>query len=80
MTVHRWSEIKRRAPSPEAADLEPVSIRSAEDYAQALAEIEFLWGKAEPGTPEGDRFEILSGLIDAYEREHFPIPAEPKIP
>jgi HTH-type transcriptional regulator/antitoxin HigA len=25
-------------------------------------------------TPEGDRFEVLSTLIDAYEREHFPMP------
>lgn len=51
------------------------AIRTPEDHAWALAQIESLWDKAEPGTSEGDRFEVLSTLIDAYEREHFPIPA-----
>lgn len=33
---------------------------------------------AEPGTPEGDELDVLATLIDAYEREHFPIdPADP---
>jgi hypothetical protein len=39
------------------------AIRTEEDHAWALAEIETVWGKAEPGTPEGDRFEALSTLI-----------------
>lgn len=50
------------------------AIRTADDHRWALGEIEKLWGKAEPGTPEGDRFEVLSTLIDVYEREHFPVP------
>jgi HTH-type transcriptional regulator / antitoxin HigA len=29
----------------------------------------------EPGTPQGDRFDVLVTLIEAYEREHFPIQA-----
>ena len=49
-------------------------IRTEADHAWALAEVEHLWQKAEPGTPEGDRFEVLSTLIDVYEREHFPLP------
>ncbi len=28
---------------------------------------------AEYGTPEGDELDVLSTLVDAYEREHFPI-------
>jgi HTH-type transcriptional regulator/antitoxin HigA len=32
-------------------------------------------GVAEPGTPEGDEFEALAALIDAYEEKHFPIAA-----
>ena len=49
-------------------------IRIAKDHAWALKEIERLWDKAEPGTPEGERFDVLTTLVDAYEREHFPIP------
>jgi HTH-type transcriptional regulator/antitoxin HigA len=55
-----------------AANLKP--IRSRADYAQALAELELLWG-APKGTPRGDRLDILATLIDAYEAEHFPIDA-----
>lgn len=50
-------------------------IRTPEDHAWALKEIEALWDKVEPGTVDGDRFEVLSTLVEAYEREHFPIPA-----
>ncbi|MDD5371103.1 MAG: hypothetical protein PHQ40_18635 [Anaerolineaceae bacterium] len=34
------------------------------DYETALNEVERLWG-AEPGTPDGDRFEILFTLVEA---------------
>jgi len=54
-------------------DIKP--IRTKKDHAWALKEIERLWDKAEEGTPDGDRFEVLSALVDAYEREHFEIPA-----
>ena len=54
-------------------DIRP--IQSPADHSWALAQIESLWEQAEPGTPEGDRFEVLATLVDAYEREHFPIPA-----
>ncbi len=53
-------------------DIKP--IRTAADHAAALKEIERLWDKAEPGTPEGEKFEVLSTLVDAYEREHIEIP------
>ena len=56
-------------------DLKP--IRTEEDYAAALAEVERLWG-APAGSPEGDRLDILATLIDAYESEHFPMdPPDP---
>ena len=48
-------------------DLRP--IRSEEDYDEALAEVERLWG-AKSGTPEGDRLDVLATLMDAYEAEH----------
>lgn len=52
-------------------------IRTEADYQAALAEVEKLWG-SEPGTPEGDRFEVLFTLVEAYEDQHFPIlPPDP---
>lgn len=47
-------------------------IRSERDYDAALVEIEDLWG-AEIGSPKGDRLEILTALVEAYERASFPI-------
>src|ERR1019366_3527478 len=54
-------------------DIKP--IRTPADHTAALKEIERLWDKARPGTPEGDTFDVLAALVDAYEREHFEIPA-----
>jgi HTH-type transcriptional regulator / antitoxin HigA len=51
-------------------DLRP--IRNDEDLRSALAEVERLWGAPE-GSPEGDKLDILATLIDAYERDHFPV-------
>lgn len=56
-------------------DIKP--IRSEADYQFALEEIERLWG-SEPGTPEGDRFEILFILVEAYEDQYYEIlPPDP---
>lgn len=54
-------------------DIKP--IRTAKDHAWALRQIEGLWDKAQPGTKECDRFEVLSALVDVYERENVQIPA-----
>jgi len=53
-------------------DIKP--IRTEADYRWALDEIEQYFDK-EParGTPEADRFEVLSDLIEAYESRHWPI-------
>ena len=48
-------------------------IKSAADYAGALAEIERLMGHVEPDTPEGDRFDLLVTLVEAYENVHYPM-------
>ena len=53
-------------------------IRSESDYQTALKEIEMLM-ETQPGTPEGDRMEVLVTLVEAYEAKHFPIP-EPDDP
>lgn len=53
-------------------------IRSEADYQAALKEIEKLI-ESQPGTPEGDRLDVLVTLVEAYEAKHFPIP-EPDDP
>jgi HTH-type transcriptional regulator/antitoxin HigA len=49
-------------------------IKTEADHAAALGEIERLWG-ADGGTREGDRLEVLTTLVEAYEQAHFPIDA-----
>lgn len=49
-------------------------IRTKADYRAALKEAERLWD-ANPGTPDGDRVEVLVTLIEAYEAKHHSIPA-----
>ena len=48
-------------------------IRSEADYKGALVEIEQLFD-AKPGTPEADRLEILTTLVEGYEDQHHSIP------
>jgi HTH-type transcriptional regulator/antitoxin HigA len=47
-------------------------IKTEADHEAALREIEHLWG-AKDGTPEGDRLDILTTLVEVYEQAHFPI-------
>jgi HTH-type transcriptional regulator/antitoxin HigA len=47
-------------------------IRSKREHQTALKEAEALWDSP-PGSPEADRLEVLTLLIETYEREHFPI-------
>jgi HTH-type transcriptional regulator / antitoxin HigA len=47
-------------------------IRTQIDYQEALREIESLFDAAE-NTPESDRLDVLSTLVEAYEKKHFPI-------
>jgi HTH-type transcriptional regulator / antitoxin HigA len=47
-------------------------IRSDNDLAAALVEIERLWG-AKRGSPDGDKLDVLVTLVEAYERERFPV-------
>jgi HTH-type transcriptional regulator/antitoxin HigA len=53
-------------------DIHP--IRTEADYEAALAEIERLFD-ATPQTSEGDRLEVLATLVEAYEEQHYSIPA-----
>ena len=48
-------------------------IKTEADYQAALEEIERLFDAA-PNTPEGDRLEVLTTLVEAYEEKHYSIP------
>ena len=53
-------------------DIRP--IRTEADYQATLMEIERLFGAA-PNTPQGDRLDVLTTLVEAYEDLHYRIPA-----
>jgi HTH-type transcriptional regulator / antitoxin HigA len=53
-------------------DIRP--IHSEDDFRAALADISALMeSDPAPGTPEGDRLDVLATLVQAYESWHFPI-------
>lgn len=53
-------------------DIRP--LRTEEDYKAALAAVSALVdADPAPGTPDGDRLEILSLLVERYEEAHFPL-------
>ena len=57
------------------AELKPIHCDA--DHADAMAEVERLWG-ATTGTPDGDRLDIILTLIDAYETRHHAVdPPDP---
>lgn len=52
-------------------------IKTESDYNTALSEIERLMG-AELDTAEGDKLDVLTTLVEAYEQEHYPVdPPDP---
>ena len=51
-------------------DIKP--IRGEADHERALRRVEELWNAPE-GSAEGDESDILATLIEAYEREQYPI-------
>jgi len=54
--------------------MEITPIRTETDYRAALRVVSQLVDQdPSPDTPEGERLEVLSTLIEAYERKHHPI-------
>ncbi len=51
-------------------DIRP--IKAEADYERALRKVEELWDSAK-GSPESDELDVLVTLIEAYEKEHYPI-------
>jgi len=55
-------------------DIRP--LRSEDDYDRALKEIEPYFDRTpEPGSPDGDRFDLLAMVIADYEDKHWAIEA-----
>lgn len=55
-------------------DIRP--IKTDEDYNWAIDEIaNYFENEPGVGSPEGDRFDVLAALIEAYEDKHYPIKA-----
>ncbi len=52
-------------------DIRP--IRTESDYDATLSEIVMLLD-AQPGTSDGDRLDVLTTLVEAYEARHHPMP------
>ena len=51
-------------------------IHNDDDYRAALRELSaYFDNEPEPGSDDGDRFEVLATLVEAYEARHFPIDA-----
>jgi HTH-type transcriptional regulator/antitoxin HigA len=51
-------------------------IKTEADYEWALAEVEhYFEHQPEPGTPDGDRFDVLADLVEAYENRTWPMVA-----
>ncbi|CAI8804610.1 HTH-type transcriptional regulator / antitoxin HigA [Pseudomonas sp. IT-P253] len=49
-------------------------IHTDDDYRAALKSVSALFdNEPEPGTPEGDHFDIMITLIEAYESKQFPV-------
>lgn len=49
-------------------------IKTEADYQWALAEVErYFENQPEPGTPDGDRFEVLADLVESYENRNWPV-------
>jgi|ERR1035438_937813 HTH-type transcriptional regulator/antitoxin HigA len=47
-------------------------VRTERDHTAALQRIERLWGSAQ-GTSAGDELDVLVTLVEAFEREHYPM-------
>lgn len=51
------------------------SLKTEADYDWAIAEVDaYFVNPPQPGTPDGNRFDLLCDLIDAYDARHYPLP------
>ena len=52
--------------------MEVAPVKTQRDYRRILKEIEGLM-RAKRNTPEGDRLDVLVTLVEAWERNRFPL-------
>ena len=52
--------------------MKPKVLKTEQDYEDALKHVESLMDVA-PGSPEADELEVFALLVEAYEKEHYPI-------
>jgi HTH-type transcriptional regulator / antitoxin HigA len=52
--------------------MKPKVIKTARDYKETMKRIEEIF-EAKPRTPEGDELELLTTLVELYEKKEFPI-------
>ena len=56
------------------ADFEPQGLRNEADYERALKDIaQYFRREPNLGSPEAEHFDLLAGLIAAYEEKYWPI-------
>jgi len=67
MTWWMFQQFKRRI----VMQIKPIKTKN--DYHAALKEIEALF-EASPDTPEGDRLDVMTTLVEAYEEKNYNIP------
>ena len=71
--------LRRRVPmiAPAMSNVTVRPVRTEADYDAALRDINALMD-ARPGTPDGDRLDVLVTLVQAYEARHHPVaPPDP---
>jgi HTH-type transcriptional regulator/antitoxin HigA len=57
-----------------SSNMEIRPIHTEDDYKTALRDVSAYFDtEPDPGTPDGDRFEVLLTLVEAYEAKHYPI-------
>lgn len=49
-------------------------IKSEEQYEEYVNRISLLMNNCEPNTPDGNELELLCLIVEAYEKEHYPMP------
>lgn len=75
ISTHLRLSILMHERNMEAFDLKP--IKTEEDYQRAMKAVQQLW-YAEENSPEADTLEVLSLLMEQYEKMHYSLkPADP---
>lgn len=64
--------MRRRYKGEHTMEIKP--IKNEDDYKATLSEVERLFDAA-PDTADGDRLDVLTTLLEVYEKNHYSIPS-----